>query len=317
MTFTNLVYSEFDTTSANLLADIRNVLLTCASVSRPNAAGKPDLYKITTTRGADIIFDLADAANDHNKLSAAAWRSHDGTTGAGKLAKYLWWRASGGGSTNSLHVVVSVSKEHIFISIEGPRIGEVNPMNANIGSHKAVFAMCDLIPYHEEDLVPVVVCIAPGQNASPFGGASTGSFYAHASKNHDGSISWDIGILTSMQFPMGGMSSPIASMLHPQRFSRWDNKYYLDPYRWNSNTDGPRGRLLAFHYAGMNVLNEPGFDAVGPVPTGAKTTIDGQLYRVIQVYKTGDNQVPIAGWGQCNPTTSQPNVSHLIGIPCT
>lgn len=314
MTFTDMVYSEFDSTPATLLADIRAVLITCASVSRPNAGAEPDTYKITTTDGADMVFDLNDAAVDAQKMTIGVYKSYDGATFVDKTQKYLNWRPTGGATTNPIHVVVSVSKEHVFIGVEGPRGPETGAVGSQ-GSYRSYFAMSALIKYHAGDIATAVVMGQNGNyNALP--SFVNGSHKAYITRNYGDTQSWEPGILCPLSFAAVGAIGGI----NVQRASVGDGKYHLSPYVFWGESGGDRGRLKAFHFAGFN---QPDLLADAPVPPVGAATMhdDGQLYKFIAVNKGEGAVSQFYYWGpfglSLNSSSANFNSSIIVAVPCT
>src|SRR4051812_49534066 len=98
-------FSTFDCTPTTAVAAIKAAIL--ASTDWSNPAG--DRVVCTTTRGASMVVDLADAAATSFKLQFGIYR----TTGlADKIIRYLLWASSGGTTSDPLHCVVSAGKEH-------------------------------------------------------------------------------------------------------------------------------------------------------------------------------------------------------------
>jgi hypothetical protein len=111
-----VTFAQFDTTPAGAVAAIKAAIL--ASTDWSNPAG--DRVICTTTRGAAMVVDLADAAASVATLQFGVYR----TTGlADKIIRYLRWRVSGGATSDPLHCAVSAGKDHLFITVEGPRAG--------------------------------------------------------------------------------------------------------------------------------------------------------------------------------------------------
>jgi hypothetical protein len=315
MTFTNMYYAEFDTTQANLLADLRTHILSSASWARPNAGSKPDTYKATTTRGADMVFDLSDAAITVNNLTIGVWRSYDGTTFVDKINRYLWWRNSGGATTNVLHCVVSVSKEHVYISVEGPRSTEASPETANLGSTRTAFFMCDMVPYHAGDTTPTIFCgghvisnsTSTSLNPGPLG---------NLRRDYANVLSWPVCRLVTLTFPVCNTLGNSDHSFNSQRLAVGDGKYYLYPYVCVADVDGLRGRLAAFFYAGMTA-NGLGTAEVNSPALGSKVTYDGQLYKLLAPTRAGN--AGINTWNQfgyvANSGSAQYNLA--VAVPCT
>lgn len=314
MTFTNMVYSEFDSTPANVLADIRTVLTSCASVSRPNSGSEPDAYKITTTDGADMVFDLNDSAVTSTMLTIGAFKNYDGTTFTDKLVRYLNWRPSGGATTNPIHCVVSVSKEHVFIGIEGPRAPETGAVSTLYGSYRSYFAMSAVTKYHAGD-VATAVCVGQNHTGGTTSTVVNGSHKSHITRNYGNTQSWEPGLLQTLAFPMAGATQ---AGLNVVRTAIGDGNFYLSPYVFFGDAGGIRGRLKAFHHAGFTV---PDVFEAGSSPVGSTVTYDGQLYKLIGVNKSETNTIQVIQWsgfgGSVNNNGTLSWASPVVAIPCT
>jgi hypothetical protein len=233
-------FSMFDTTPAGAVAAIKAAILTSSDWSNP--AG--DRVVCTTTRGAAMVVDLADAAATAVRLQFGVYR----TTGlADKIVRYAQWRASGGATSDPLHVVVSAGKEHLFITVEGPRAGEANPVDTSNGSYRPLFFLCDLVPYFAADAVPAVVC--GGSSVASVPTSATG-LTVHTSRNAVNSGSWVAGILETLQPPAGNSSAR-------QRYSgnslSASGVLTARPYLVFEDVAGQRGRLATFFALGWNV----------------------------------------------------------------
>lgn len=268
------------------------------------------ILKATTTRGADMIVDLAGAGSaPFTGLGLATYVTHDGTTGTGKQLKYVQWRYSSWTTSIPLHVVLSVSKEHIFFSIEGPRPGEAGTASAQYGSFRNYFFLCDLVPYDEEDVTPVVVS-GGATLVAVASSVANSSHVAHTSRNLDNTTFWSPGRLASLQVPCAGD----AGVLNVQRQRELDDRYILTPYVLFSDADGMRGRLGNIFFAGFNQSTE---FSVSPPPIGARVQYQGLWYRLVAVSKGDGNR---AAWGPLgavsNETSNNFQRSVVVGVPC-
>lgn len=275
-------YTELDTTGANWQTDITNAILASTDWSRPNAGGKPGLFQATTTRGAQMNVDIIDAALTLNTAQFGVYRTHDGTTGVDKITRYVPYKRQSGGAlaTNPIHCVVSAGKEHLFISMEGPRQGEAGTDSNNYGSEKTFFFLNDLNPYFDNtiDKAPAVVC--GGWWASDASGSIANNSHRVAiSRNHANTASWVQGRLQTLEFPHLYDNSNAISV---NRMGL-DGSYYLAPWVVFGDSSGMRGRLNSIFYAGMT--NTDTYDA--PVPAvGSVVTYGSAKYKLLTAYKT-------------------------------
>lgn len=259
-------YAEFDSTPANLVADLRSRILASTDWAEIGGAGS-NLLKATTTRGAQMVVDLDDAAVTAQRAQVAAYRSHDGTTGVDPVVRYLPWRATGGATTDPLHCVVSAGKEHLYVSVEGPRGGEPNAENATAGSARASFALVDVVPYFDStvDPVPTVCLIAH----LPSGIGLTHDCWV--SRNASNTSSWVPARLGSVT-PPSANGAPPANYATGLQTRRPDGTRFAWPYVVSEMSDGPRGRLNVIYFAGQSTSGVTG-DSLPQV--GERLTVGG------------------------------------------
>jgi hypothetical protein len=304
---------EYRTVTATASTTITIAALTYAHGIGTNVYDGHEVVKCTTTRGADMIVDLMDShiSVAGTGLGMAAYRAHTGglTGGTGRLGKWLYWRSGTPVAANVIHCIVSASKEHLFISLEGPRYNETNPESATLGSSRNYFAICDLVPYFAGDTTPVATCIAKAITGL------TASFpldlYVNNTRDAAATTDWPTARLLTLDNPSNGG----AFSVNFQRQAAGDGNWYLAPYVVVEDSNGERGRLAAFHFAGY--INPDALDALVPSPPiGSKITYGGQLYKIVVGNKTGTNNSQYAGFGAvANPSNNANGIA--IAIPCT
>ena len=278
-----------------------------------------EAYKATTTRGATMMFDLADGPISNTTALQITAYSED----LGGLAqnnprlgtRYLSFKGANSGAitTNFVYWTVSVSKEHVFIMVEGPRSGETGADVASYGSIRTYMFMGDLVPYYGSgvDPTPVAVLAMSGDGAYK---TTTGP-YSHkpqVTKNLTGSKPWNWGVLTSLEFP--GAQGPFqANRTAP------DGSLTMSPYVYFDDEDGMRGRLANFFYVGPN---GNGGDWSGPeeaVTANSFTTYDGVKYKILAVNRnnTANNGAVFGPFGWFTPNSGLPGsfYSPLVAVP--
>lgn len=270
-----------------------------------------EVLKATTTRGADMIVDLCDTAPLPHTLNMGVWRAHDGTTGTDKSARWLFYRAAAATATAwPLHVIVSASKEHLFISIEGPRANETGATSATAGSLRNYFFMDDVVPYHAGDTNPVVYA-GGGMSANAGASVINNSFQGAFSRNYADTSSWPQTKLLSLDFP----SLASTETVNVTRLAVADGKYYLAPYACFGDESGLRGRLANFFFAGYTLSDTPDV-AISPV--GQEITYDGRTFKLLAVNKS---DASVVTWGQfgsaANTGTTNVFRSAIVAVPCT
>lgn len=309
------IYSEFTTNGNNLLADIRTAILTSTDWSRPNAGSLPNLLKCTTTRGADMIIKLDEAAITQQRMAVSAFRTHDGTTGVDKVVRYLKWKYNSSGTlaTMPIRCIVSAGKEHLFISVEGPRPGEDGTDHAQYGSIRNYVFFSDVVPYFEspDDVNP---CVA-------FGGGRTvesanadwinGSFTVVLSRTRTGTSiePWPTARLTMLD------ASQVLGLSYPVQRQTANGTTFLSPYVVFEDRDGIRGRLSSFFFGGFNFADAQDAPILS---AGSKVTYNGSPYRLLAVSKGGgaSNERAFDAFG---PASNQSGGTHyrspIVAVP--
>jgi len=306
-------YTEFTCLGQDLLANLQTAILASSDWTRPNPATLPNLYKGVTTRGAQMCVDLNDAAITTSLLTLGVYRTHDGTTGVDKITRYIPTKRTTTGSLaqNYYRGVVSVGKEHLFISLEGPRPGEVNTDSTSYGSIRSYFFMNDIIPYHPSsiDTVPAVA-VGGWLVNSTTSAFSNQNHNTVSSRNPANTGSWSPGKLTSLTFPLSNWSDSIGV-----NWTGPDGDLYLGPYVLFDDYSGIRGRLASFFYAGFNTVSTY---ETAPNAGNQLITYQGKQYKLLNVTKSDGNAQM---WGQfgANPTNSGADSSRsvIVAVPVT
>ena len=299
-------YSEFDTTSTNVVADIKTKILLSADWA--NITG--NIVKATTTRGAQMVVDLANAAATTRELQFGVYRTHNGTTGVDKLVRYVMCRpnASTPLTTDPLHCRVSAGKEHLFISLEGPRRGENAPDDATNGSGRSYFWLGDLVPYFSGDTVPAVVLIA-----STVTGNYSNQQTVWVSRDATNSLSWVPAGLVTLTTPRFSDHTDTGSVSNVQRTAAADsNKVYLSPYVVVDEAAGIRGRLAKAFFAGWNEAWTAGDPMVA---TFSRCTYDSETYIVIPPGRSASSTANCLAFGQVPASTTYLDAGPLVAIP--
>jgi hypothetical protein len=270
------------------------------------------ILRSTTTRGAQMIFDLVDGPVKLTGLSLAAWRTHDGTTGVDRTSRWLYYRTNTTSATwgMPLHVVISASKEHVFVSVEGPRANEVGASSATVGSVRNYFFMDDVVPYHASDTNPIV--FAGGMTAdSAVASAANNSHQGNFSRNFGNTGSWSVAKALTLDFP----SVSSTETIQVTRQTTADGKYYLSPYVCFGDESGIRGRLASFFHAGYTFSDTP---ELPTPPLGQKIQYDGKWYKLLAVSK-GD--ASSASWSQFGSASNAGATtfyrSPIVAVPTT
>ena len=281
-----------------------------------------EVLRTTTVRGAPMILDLTAGMNNAEqgrKIGAGAYNEFTpGTTTVapivtgGASLRSAYFRRSNSNYSSIVHCIVSTSKDHIYISVEGPRMSEPLTANTNYGSSRGYVFMSDLVPYSSTDTIPVVVF--GGQNtADSDGGSSNKTHTVSTSKSIDGLATWVEGTLLALAFPTVGYGLTIGS----QRMTSIDgtDKYYLSPYVLASNECGLRGRLSSFFFAGSNFSN--GGEQFNPT-VGSEVIYNGVTYKLSAVSKSEGAGGSTYSWGSFGAAANGSSdhwLSPVVAIP--
>lgn len=279
-----------------------------AAYSNGAAVGVGSYVKATTTRGAQMVLDLADATPSTTGMQIGIYRTHDGTTGVDKLTRYVSYRASAG--TNLMHATISNSKEMIFISVEGPRGGETGAFSASFGSQMQHLVLADIVPYFGGDTVPAVACV--GHISQSFSDQTT---FINVSRNQGNNSSWVQGRLLSMQTVIAPQVSTNMNGYN-QLFAKGDGNTYLWPYVVVEGQDGLRGRLNQIFFVGFPHVPLVPIAGEGPPTLGETVTYSSNSYRIVAANKgaasSNDNWSPL---GAVSNNTSTYMYAPLIAVP--
>jgi hypothetical protein len=292
-------FSMFDTTVAGAIAAIKAAILASSDWSNP--AG--DRLQCTTTRGAAMVVDLSDAAITARIMQLGVYRT---TALADKIVRYLEWKSALGATTDVLHCIVSAGKEHLFMTVEGPRLGEVNSESASSSSYRPVFFLCDLVPYFGSDTQPAVVCGGTAVAVVPT--AST-SYLVYVSRNAANNASWVPAVLETLQPPRGQPSS--IYRYTGQSLSAGSGGITARPYVVFEDTAGLRGRLAPFFCLGWNLV---GTAADFPAQSFSRITIGSATYLGVPVNRapTSSGSSPFGATGS---TGDGEFASPVVAVP--
>jgi hypothetical protein len=281
-----------------------------ANVGTSFAANTGAFIKATTTRGAQMVVDLAYTALDTSNLNLCFYTSHDGTTGTNPLVRFVYTVAAS--SSNTWRIRVSAGKEHLYVDMQQPLWGETG-YDASFGARKTFFAMCDVVPYHGGDATPVVAVMAEENASNGLGGK-----YVRISKNAAATQVWVPASLATLGVPTSSNTEADASYVEQlQRVSKGDGKTYLFPYVVFELQDGLRGRLSSFHDGGPSypmTANLEGFSAVLPLAEGTEVSYGGVTYRVIKPIMSSTSSTGMHGFGNRYAFRNSDHC-QLIAIP--
>jgi hypothetical protein len=303
-------FAEFQTSPTNLAADLRTQVLNSTDWSRPNSGTYPNLVKATTTDGAQMCVQFDDAAATSSQAQFGVYRTHDGTTGVDKQTRYMRYYRGTGNTAMNLYVTLSAGKEHLYISIEGPRPGDTYTENAAFGGYRHAFCLAAITPYHGGDTVDSVALIgstATGSSALRMANNLKG---VAVSRNQGDTSSWVTAQLLSLtqvdyMLDWGGQYQPLA---------KGDGNRYLFPYVVVENQDGIRGRLKSIFYGGLNFS----LGYTGGFSQGEVVNYSSADYKLVAPYKTdgGSNDRSGGAFGTAdNYGTLTFDRSPLVAVP--
>jgi hypothetical protein len=312
-------YTEFDCLGSDLLSTIQTAILASGDWARPNSGTFPTLYKATTTRGAEMVIDINAAALTVTTFTVDIFRSHNGTTGTAAARRYLRMKGASAGTlaTNTYHGIVSVGKEHFFLSVEGPRASEANPDNSSYGSVRSYIFINDLVPYFPGvDTTPTVIHNANSSNAGTVSPstASANIKVAYAARNGLNTLDHSPGRIGSVA-DLGGNGTEVAMLRNVALLD--DENFIVWPYVFSDSIEGPRGRLASFFFAGWSILSGTTDTTQSIPPVGQVIEWDGDLYKLLSVSKgDGNNYSQSGAFGTAiQIATSTWMTSPIVAVP--
>ena len=280
-----LVYSEFDTTVANLVADLKAKILLSSDYSNPTG----QVVKATTPLGAQIVCDLIGGGSPGTAgFTPTFWRLWTGTPGAGTdqlSGRWLYWKRTGTGSTaNPLHCRVAAGPTLLYIEIEGPRAAEAGADSTTWGSQRQCVCVAQLTPYFAGDTTPAVVVMGStstiGFNQTT--SASVVSQLCHVSRDQANASSWVEARPFTLAQPQTLQALPWTT---PSLAS--DGNVYLAPWVIYESVAGMRGRLTDVFYAGwQNAPSHNSADYLSMLQSGDIVTYGGNSHKITMPYKS-------------------------------
>lgn len=271
------------------------------------------LLKTTTTRGAQMVIDLTAGGRYNDRLGYRLFRTHTGADATSAswtditALRTVFWAQTQLTNAAILHVVLSVSAEHLYISIEGPRANEGETQSVIYGSLRNYMFISDVIPYHAADTTP---CVAGwgvlGEDSAP--AIADQLWRTEVSRNAGNTSSWKWARLATLTLPH--FASGVATS--PPNYCAIDGKTYLWPYVVIEEDDGLRGRLALFHFVGITTTSY-GIDTAARV--GELITYDGVVYKTLALHKGDTTNVAGGGLGYYSGIAASSHLSIVAAIP--
>ncbi|HET9656233.1 MAG TPA: hypothetical protein VFP72_12830 [Kineosporiaceae bacterium] len=263
----------------------------------------------TTTRGAVMVVDLADAAITAGRMQVGVYNGLSGSTPQNKYTgggPHVTWKQVLGAATDVVRATVSAGKEHLFVAIEGPRASETNADSTSLGSTKQCFVLCDVNPYYPgQDLAPAFCLIR-----------NSGTSYACnnqnivVSKDYTGQANWPTGWLESVDRISDNAGS--ATTFNARGL---DGSLVLKPWVVMEDAAGWRGTLTRFFWGGRASV----LAAADPIPTvavGMTETYGGVNYKCIAPQRGVGTQVNRTSIiGDFNNYSATPFAGPLLFVP--
>lgn len=296
-------FSEFDSTPATIVADVKAKLITSTDWTNITA----NIVKATSDNGCELVVDLQKAAAGNTQMNMSVWRSHNGTTGTDEKLCYLTWKrstAATAASTDPVHVKVSAGKNHLYIQMEGGRGGETNAESATLGSARHSFYLGEITPYFDAGLDPVDSCLLV---ANTLATGTSDQRNAYVNRNAANNASWVPAYLHSLS------SYPVGVTAHQAgNFVGLDGKTYLLPWMVWEIAGGIRGRLTDTWSGG------PTTDLIATAVTSDPVLREGQRYTYGG--KTFQLFAPMRGAGtgaQASGLPWSPSAAASLGVSPT
>lgn len=306
-------YAEFNTTPANLVADLKAKILASSDYTNPTG----NVVLATTPLGAKIAVNLSDAAPTTQVCGFAPYRTFSGVSGTDLMqGRYIWYKRNNTGSTttNPLHVRVSAGSTLLYVDIEGPYSSEPNTDSVNYGSFRQMFAVGQITPYFTtspSDAIPSVALMgSTSYNGYSSNSPSVNSHLTHVSRNMADNASWVEAHLEGLGFPNYGYGTQTAGSAFNRQATGADGNSYLSPYVISEHIAGMRGRLTDLFFAGWK--NPSAINSTDPgsgLFEGNIVTYGGNTYKVLAPFKSDlSSSVSSGSVGAC------PNSNTLTSV---
>ena len=269
------------------------------------------VLRTTTDSGAAMIVDLEGGDFNTTGLGLATYHQYTGTAPGGftDATMYgLMWKTAVMPSTAPIHVILSASNNHLFISVEGPRTYETGTTSISYGSVRNYFALSDVVRYHAGDTVPAIVGIGAPFFSTNSPTVANGYHQVQISRNSLDTVSWRAGRLATLDWPTIGSTDVVT----PNRECSIDGNTYLLPYVLFSEVEGIRGRLSSFFYG---CSNAPTTITDGPDPVNSKVSYEGVVYKLLAVNKGDGTSAAWGAFGSALNSSSSVLRSIIVAVP--
>lgn len=259
-----------------------STLTVSVAVSNSHAIGEPvgvvhsETIRCVTTAGTEMIVALGDKTPNAYRQPIAVYQSMTGTTAADivmgdKQAGFLRWfsGSSGALTTMPLHVEFSAGPTFLWISVDGPRVGEPN---AESTPSRGIFYIGTILPYDDLDTSePLLVVLNPTDSIAM-------NDFAYVSRDAADTASWITAVLGTVSYAAEFASSSVGTSLNPVR----DGTRFFWPWVVSEHDYGPRGRIKDIYFASIGAFsNQRQYDV-----EGRQLVLDGITYTVTPAYKT-------------------------------
>lgn len=303
------VYSEFDSTPATIIADIKTKILLSSDWSNPTG----QTVSCTAANGAQMALDLiGGGAADNTRIRPKAWRVFAAGTGTDGWQRSLYWTNASNATTTPLHCKVAAGNTLLYIEIEGPRGGELNNDNVTWGSIKQSVWLAQMTAYLTADVTPAIVFGGSSSYNGSEGanGTNPASYVCHVSRNQAANLAW----VPARLWTLNPVFMATSVTYHAYQPVASDGNVMLFPFVVMEDVAGYRGRLTDVFYAGSN--NSFG-DTLSNLTIGQDVTYGGNTYRVTAPYKSNgnNNQNSYGPFGiVTNQNASNSVISPLIAV---
>lgn len=281
-------YSEFDSTPATIVADIKAKILLSTDWSNPTG----QVVQATSALGAQMVMDLnpTGATADNQRIRPKVWRAFSGGTGTDSVQRSLYWNQSGNNSAAQLHCKVSAGNTLLYIEIEGPRPGETAVDQVTYGSLRQCLFLSQITPYLVADVTPAV--FFGGSTSYPFGEtpnlSGTTNYFSHVSRNQAATAAW----VSARLWAPGPIHMNQAQAIHSYQPIASDGSVVNFPWMVMEDAAGYRGRLTDLHYCGSNQSYGDYLANFGP---GTDLSYGGNTYRITAPYKANGTNMQVGG----------------------
>lgn len=209
-----------------------------------------NILKTTTSGGAQMVVEVARSENIARLMYRTHYTHNGSVSGGASSWRSVTYQSGTVLTSHVVHAILSLSNDHLFISLEGPRPNETGAFSAVYGSLRQYMMMSEVILYRDDDTIPCV--FSWGNVAATAGAYLSRSFLGDVSRNFSDTFSLVRARLATVMVPIFNSGSATSTVTTFNSRSSIDGTMFMWPYMVVEDAEGLRGRLKMFHYIGHN-----------------------------------------------------------------